>query len=268
MSEPRSPFERWREAAVARYLNRIRNFERQAVELSMNTRITPSAARQFIQEHGLAKARQVAQLIQLGWNTDRAIAMVTRGPWSEEAIDTYIRFGDTGFLSQSWDPSSITLPEQPKSAPSKPCYACANYVGATQYSETGERRPEFVCAMHPYGPESETCEDWEARFRSVGERVWDESLGQTAIRQLINLTGRVVQIYSEIGNGRDGFIVLGDPKPHLPLGRFTAFFEMGGFNIHCPEAEWNEEEGCIDLFLIAGWTTPYSATRVDRRQGG
>ena len=47
------------------------------------------------------------------------------------------------------------------------CQGCYNYYGHSHFSYWGEPQVEmvqtqFVCAMHPYSPDGESCPDWEA----------------------------------------------------------------------------------------------------------
>ena len=74
------------------------------------------------------------------------------------------------FLSEHFTPwvETVTMPITHTITPYLQAHhAC---VGCEHYNGTAHGGNMLVCAMHPYGPEDETCQDWSS--------VWDSSIGR------------------------------------------------------------------------------------------
>jgi len=83
-----------------------------------------------------------------------------RNPW-EERIEAVIEQAQTQLVPNR--PvlflDELIAQRRPSRVQPVACKDCQNYVGRTFEGEKGANH--FVCAMHPSGPESETCIDWE-----------------------------------------------------------------------------------------------------------
>lgn len=69
----------------------------------------------------------------------------------------------------------------------KPCKACQHYYGKTHYGREGSNR--LICAMHPYGPEGEECEDREVapEVERLMEAIGGDRHASDADSQPVNL---------------------------------------------------------------------------------
>lgn len=97
---------------------------------------------------------------------DRAIAPALEETFSQvneqvdEALDTGIVFIDqqlTPWLEETAAPLTCTV--NPWLQNHAACVGCRHYHGNVYGGEM------LVCGMHPYGPELETCPDWESVWR-------------------------------------------------------------------------------------------------------
>ena len=90
---------------------------------------------------------------------DRVVGPAVRS-WSDQ-IDQSLESGFL-YLDQHLTPwieevtAPITRTVNPWLQNHPTCVGCANYHGMTYGDEM------MVCAMHPYGPETEDCRDWES----------------------------------------------------------------------------------------------------------
>lgn len=105
-------------------LQRIVQKHEHAFKLSMITALPVTEAYRLVSLHGLGFTETVAELLQDGCS----IA-----------------------AQQDFSFSRFEAATQPKA-----CRGCQHYYGHVD----GMHR--LICAMHPYGPETDDCEDWEA----------------------------------------------------------------------------------------------------------
>ena len=112
----------------------------QALRLSVLTTLPIPEAYCLVTTHGLGFAKTVEKLIWSGYSVQQALSYAERGIGAEMLA-----------VSQR----SIMLVFQAFCQPTA-CRGCQHYYGR---SDGGN---QLICAMHPYGPETDACEDWEA----------------------------------------------------------------------------------------------------------
>ena len=109
------------------------------------------------------------------------------------------------------------------------CRSCRHYVGANLRSEEGDRHPILICGMHPYGPESESCDDWEdASFDS--ERVGEIILGEASpwVRGITAAAAvRALQGYVGSYRDREILVYLAEQGSHSEESRRPISLQQG-----------------------------------------
>ena len=131
-------------AQATNELQRIVQKHDQAFRLSMLTTLRVTEAYRLINLYGLGFTTTVAELIQNGCSAAQALLLATQGVGDDvlamRRLVTHPDFSLTEFKTAL----------QPEA-----CRGCQHYYGRVD----GMRR--LICAMHPYGPETDNCEDWE-----------------------------------------------------------------------------------------------------------
>lgn len=82
----------------------------------------------------------------------------------DSGLDASVNFIEgqlTPWLEETTAPLTCTINPWLQNHPT--CVGCKNYHGGT-YGES-----ELVCGMHPYGPDGESCEDWESVWAQATE---------------------------------------------------------------------------------------------------
>ncbi|CAN5614846.1 hypothetical protein BH23CYA1_BH23CYA1_07410 [soil metagenome] len=97
--------------------------------------------------------------LEVAQEIDQAIApnLARLGDQIDSALDSGLLFFDehvASWVEETAAPLTQTVTPWLQNHPT--CVGCRNYHGA----EYGEEM--LVCGMHPYGPEDETCPDWES----------------------------------------------------------------------------------------------------------
>ena len=127
-------------------LRRIVQKHEHALKLSMITALPMTEAYQLVSRHGLDLVTTVADLFQDGCSVTQALLIATQGA-EEGGISAIQRLA----VQQRFSLSRFEAAIQPTV-----CWGCRHYYGRVD----GMNR--LICAMHPYGPETDDCEDWEA----------------------------------------------------------------------------------------------------------
>ena len=126
-------------------LQRVVQKHDQAFQLSMITALPVTEAYRLISLHGLGFATTVAELLQAGCGISQALMLATQGVGDDvlamQRLVTHPDFSLTEF-------EAVLQPEA--------CRGCQHYYGRVDGGY------QLICAMHPYGPEADRCEDWKA----------------------------------------------------------------------------------------------------------
>lgn len=130
---------------AAEELDRIVQKHSRAVMLSDITALPATEAYRLISLYGPDFATTVARLIQDGCTITQSLMIATRQ--AEGGMMAIRRLA----AQQRFSLSKLEAAIQPKA-----CWRCRHYYGRVD----GAHR--LICAMHPYGPETDDCEDWES----------------------------------------------------------------------------------------------------------
>ena len=126
-------------------LQRIVQKHEHAFKLSMITALPVTEAYRLVSLHGLGFTETVAELLQDGCSIAQALMIATQGIGADVLAMRRLA------AQQDFSFSRFEAATQPKA-----CRGCQHYYGHVD----GMHR--LICAMHPYGPETDDCEDWEA----------------------------------------------------------------------------------------------------------
>ena len=147
----RAPSEDQRLARVSERLARADTPRRQvtqkleqALRLSQLTALPATEAFRLITRYGLGFAATVEDWLQEGCTLTQAFLRATQG------------LGEDGAAMSGREARAGRTPQAAASLQPAPCQGCQHYYGHID----GQRL--LICAMYPYGPDTDPCEDWHA----------------------------------------------------------------------------------------------------------
>ena len=134
--------------AEAEFQQVAQRFE-QAYSLSVVAALPVIEAYRLIATHGLGFTATVEEWLLRGYHLPQALALAAQGRGTEMVA-----------MQRLAAERDFPLTRLASSLKPAACRGCQHYYGRID----GMHR--LVCAMHPYGPDADRCEDWKAFDRS------------------------------------------------------------------------------------------------------